>query len=206
MSPVSTRDRIMTAAMEVFAEKGLDGARMHEIAERANVNKAMIYYHYGSKIALFEMIFRETFSALLRAYENMPVSAFKSIETLVTRIVDIHVGFLAQRPKLPALLTREIHNPDPVVKKILDDLAGDFRKRIIEPVTGVLVRVSSEGRTRPVDPLHTLWNVFALNAFFFAAKPVLETFWKELFIDEDKLLEKRKETVTDLLLYGLLPR
>jgi len=59
------RDRIKQAAAEVFSERGFDGARMQEIADRAGANKAMIYYYFNSKEALFTAIFSENFTNLL---------------------------------------------------------------------------------------------------------------------------------------------
>ena len=54
-------DRILSAAMEVFAEAGFDGARIDAIAARAAVNKAMIYYHIGDKKALYGRVLHDVF-------------------------------------------------------------------------------------------------------------------------------------------------
>ena len=48
-----TTARILDAATDIFAEAGFNGALMDEIARRAGVNKAMIYYHIGAKEALY---------------------------------------------------------------------------------------------------------------------------------------------------------
>ncbi len=52
-----TKERILTAAAAEFASKGFDGARVDEIARRAGVNKALIYYYYNGKEELLEILF-----------------------------------------------------------------------------------------------------------------------------------------------------
>ena len=64
--PVDPRSRILAAAAEVFAEKGFDGAGVDEIARRAGVNKAMLYYHVGDKAALYGAVTIE-FLEIMRA-------------------------------------------------------------------------------------------------------------------------------------------
>ena len=49
MSELDSREKILKAAITVFAEKGKYGARMEEIAAKADVNKAMLYYYYSTK-------------------------------------------------------------------------------------------------------------------------------------------------------------
>ena len=53
-----TRDRILSSAAEIFSEVGFAGARVDEIAARAQVNKAAIYYHIGDKEALYHAVLR----------------------------------------------------------------------------------------------------------------------------------------------------
>ena len=65
-------ERILAAAAVEFAARGFGGARVDRIARRARVNKAMIYYHFGSKQALYRELLRSTFAQLaarLRAVE-----------------------------------------------------------------------------------------------------------------------------------------
>lgn len=50
------RERILRAAMELFAQKGYDGTRINEIAEMAEVNKALIYYYFDNKQAILDSL------------------------------------------------------------------------------------------------------------------------------------------------------
>ena len=59
--PSQTRERIVGAASAIFADKGFAGARVDEIARRAGVNKAMLYYHVGDKQALYTAVLTHNF-------------------------------------------------------------------------------------------------------------------------------------------------
>lgn len=56
---LTTEQKILEAARKIFLEKGLDGARMQDIADKAGINKAMLHYYFRSKDKLFEQIFLE---------------------------------------------------------------------------------------------------------------------------------------------------
>ena len=60
----STRDRLLDAARQEFAARGFDGAKVQRIVQRARVNKAMLYYHFPSKAALYLAILREQVRAV----------------------------------------------------------------------------------------------------------------------------------------------
>src|SRR6266498_2143680 len=57
--PAGTRRRILAAALQEFSAKGIDGARVDAIAERAGTNKRMLYYYFGSKDDLFRAVLRQ---------------------------------------------------------------------------------------------------------------------------------------------------
>lgn len=56
--PERTRERILLAAFQEFAAKGLSGARVDQIARRAKINKRMLYHYFGNKRALFHAVLR----------------------------------------------------------------------------------------------------------------------------------------------------
>src|SRR6185369_12433767 len=60
----ASRARLLTAAAAEFAARGFAGASVDRIARAARVNKAMIYYHFSSKAALYREILRDMFEAV----------------------------------------------------------------------------------------------------------------------------------------------
>lgn len=63
----ATRRRLLDAGLEEFSAKGIAGARVDAIAERAGVNKRMLYYYFGSKDGLFREILRQKLTARTEA-------------------------------------------------------------------------------------------------------------------------------------------
>ena len=59
-----TEIEILNAAKEVFQQKGMAGARMQEIADRAHINKTLLHYYFRSKQLLFEAVFKSAFKLL----------------------------------------------------------------------------------------------------------------------------------------------
>ena len=57
--PEATKAKLLAAARREFADKGIAGARVDAIAERAGVNKQLIYYYFGTKEELFREILRQ---------------------------------------------------------------------------------------------------------------------------------------------------
>ena len=52
-----TKTRILDAADAVFVRRGIDGARMQDIADNAGINKALLHYYFRSKEKLFDTVF-----------------------------------------------------------------------------------------------------------------------------------------------------
>jgi len=66
----NTEDRIVDAAKTVFINKGMDGARMQEIANEAGINKALLHYYFRTKNKLFEKVFSLVFGDVLHVVEQ----------------------------------------------------------------------------------------------------------------------------------------
>lgn len=56
---INSKQRILEAAEQIFAEVGFDGARVNDIASKAGVNKALIYYYFESKDAILDELFEK---------------------------------------------------------------------------------------------------------------------------------------------------
>jgi TetR/AcrR family transcriptional regulator len=203
----STREKIKSAATEVFIEKGYDGARMQEIADRAGANKAMIHYYFQSKENLFESILRETFEDLFGRFSRLkpPAGSF-SPEVIVPAIVRTHMRFLRDHPELPKLLVREMHTGNPVIRKVMSDILRKVKRGLFFDFSTILRVGALAGKVRKVDPRQAIWSLIGMNLFYFVARPMLEAGWPGLFKNEEKLLRDREKAVADLFLYGILPR
>ncbi len=115
VNKVNTEDRILEAAKEVFIAKGFDGARMQEIADTAEINKALLHYYFRNKDKLFEAVFEETLlqiGPMVLSFVNEPIP----LEVKIWKFVDDYIEIIRNNPKLPLFILNEIHvNPDRIL-------------------------------------------------------------------------------------------
>ena len=105
-SPVSTQDRILAAALEVFAERGFDGARMRDIAERAGANLGLLTYYFTDKEELWKAAVTHAFAELGAELSEVLPGGGDDVAAL-ERIVRRFVGFVARRPAFMQLMNDE---------------------------------------------------------------------------------------------------
>ena len=202
----TTRARIKAAAAREFIEKGLDGARMQAIAERAGANKAMIYYYFQSKESLYAAIIREAFEEMFGLFAGIGPLESISIEEAIMRLVRVHFQFFAQNPHIPVLLARELHGGREIAYDVFREVFEKVQSDLMIGFREFIIRNKKTGQVRDVDPVQTIWNIIALDLFYFITKPVLDIIWPELAGQGERLLAKREKAIVDLLLNGLLPR
>src|SRR5215831_5817845 len=102
----NTEKRILAAAKKVFLTKGMDGARMQDIADAAGINKALLHYYFRSKEKLFEKIFTEAMSGLFPKINSILESeqtVFEKIEMICGEYIDQ----IQQTPYLPMFILSE---------------------------------------------------------------------------------------------------
>ncbi len=99
-------ERILSAALEIFAESGFEGARIDEIAARAAVNKAMIYYRIGDKRALYARVLHDVFSDTATRLTQRVARAQTPVKKLKAYIRSMTATF-EQHPLLPPIMMRE---------------------------------------------------------------------------------------------------
>ena len=63
-APRDTREDVFLAAAELFSARGIDGVGVDDIARAARINKAMIYYHFEDKLALYREVVRDMLRAV----------------------------------------------------------------------------------------------------------------------------------------------
>jgi len=161
------RDRILAAAAEEFAELGFDGARVDSIAQRAQVGKAMVYYHVGDKASLYETVFSNCLDRA-RAVLDQPEPGGSDPRSRLRRFVRAVVTAASEDPGFPPLLLREVaaggaNLPAPVIERI------GF---VFEAIRKVLMDGQTEGAFRPADP-QTVHALIGGGVMFFAASAAL---------------------------------
>ncbi len=103
-----TRDRILDAAEQAFADHGLAGARVAAIAEAADANKAMLYYYFGSKDGLYTAVLERVVDSIVTMADAALVASDAPPEQRLLAFIEGYRDFLSSRPKLVRLAAHEI--------------------------------------------------------------------------------------------------
>ena len=197
-----TKHKILSAAVHVFAAKGKAGARIQEIADLAEVNKAMIYYYYASKDNLYkqviDLVVVETFKEISRlaATDTAP-------EQKVRQIIDAYVDLYVHRHDLFQLLLREVMSGETLRKSILS-YKDVLRQQPDQLPARVIQQGIDEGVFRPLDPEHTFMSLMGITIIYAIGRPIANAIMGIEDKDLELFLEERRQHVTDLLLNGLL--
>ncbi len=199
--PKRTKDKdveghILLAAKKVFQTKGMEGARMQEIADEAGINKAMLHYYFRSKQQLFEAVFKQSF-ALLAIQLNKALNEDSPLEVKIKSFTSNYISFIVQHPYLPNFIIQEVNrSPDFILK--FRELFPDIRKFKSQLESEVLAE-----KIKSVTVEQLFINIMALNIFPFLAKPLLKGF---LNLDENgfqQLMEQRKTEVAEFIINSI---
>ena len=168
--PAGSRGAILAAAIEEFAAQGFRGATVDAIARRARVNKAMIYYHFDNKRALYLEILRSVFNALLDRTGAI-VASDNSPDQKLADYIDAFGAEADAHPYLPRLMMLEVADGGRRLDgPTLQTMAGVFLN-----FKSILDEGAKVGAFRSVNPLLTYFNVVSPTVFYRAAKPVRES-------------------------------
>ncbi len=194
----SSEEKILAAARKVFMAKGLDGARMQDIADEAGINKALLHYYFRSKEKLFDQIFAEvagSFLPKIKAILESDKTLFEKIELFCAE----YIGHIMKTPYVPIFVLNEIHrNPEAFLKKVLS-------KHEL-PVALVLKQIETEtkkGILKPFNPLQLLMNTISLCVFPFVGMPMIKLITKINTKQFEALMEERKVEVPRIIIASI---
>jgi AcrR family transcriptional regulator len=145
-APGSTKARILTAAEEVFAARGFQGASTREIAARAGVNISSLHYHWESKETLYYGVFRNIYDqivALLRDTLAPLLSRQGKRDAIVELTMQQLFDFFADNPNVPKLLMRRIVENE--------EIDVGIERDILVPTWGVFSEWLTRFRRRPMS-------------------------------------------------------
>jgi len=195
----NTEEKILNAAQSVFIRKGMDGARMQEIANEAGINKALLHYYFRTKEKLFNAIFKSVFSRIFPNLMTMVVSDLP-LEEKLGIFIEKYIDMLQKNPFLPTFILKEMNrNPDFLASVIKGSGVNP------EEIIGMFEKEMDAGRIRRMDPRDLLVNMIGLSIFPIAAGPLLSI----MFFENDKkaydaFIEQRKITIKEFILNSIL--
>ncbi|MEO8522426.1 MAG: TetR/AcrR family transcriptional regulator [Acidobacteriota bacterium] len=162
-----TKARLLAAAAADFAERGFAGASVDRIARHARVNKAMIYYHFHSKTALYRDLLRDMFEAVgrrVRDTARAPLDPADKIRAFVEAIATEAEA----RPHFPPIWFREIADGG----RHLDARTTRAMTAVISTLGAIVAEGVAAGRFRPVPPLFVHAGIVGPLLLYFASGEV----------------------------------
>jgi len=163
-----SRTAIFRAAALEFAERGYEAAGTDRIAARARVNKAMLYYHFENKAALYAEVVRDMVGAVgarVRAIADGPGAAEDKLDAWISALVQE----AAARPWFPPIMLRELAARAPHFDATTFHMMND----VLAGVADVIAQGQREGTFRDVDPLLAHLSIMPPVLIFFARQRVL---------------------------------
>lgn len=198
----NTEERIISAAKTVFLEKGMAGARMQDIADRAGINKALLHYYFRSKDKLFQIIFQESIQTFLPRIRVLMVES-KDLDELIRQFVPTYMDMLRKQPYLAPFIINEINqNPTAMwaIMKGKEDKPIPFRA-----FSTLVEREIASGTIRPIDPKQLWTHLMGLCIFPFLARPMLTMLLQLDRAQFDRFLDERQEEIIQFITSSLQP-
>ena len=187
--PEKTRAAILKAALEEFSHEGVTGARTEEIARRAGVNKALLYYYFKDKETLYGEAIDFAFGQLsehMMAVLDQDLAPKEKVLLYVGTYFDFVAGHDSIRNLIQVETIRAGHG-SPHLKRVA--------KRYFLPIYTRLGSVIREGVAsgvfRPIEPLHFIPSMVALVVFYFISAPVMKTVIGFDPLSPERLAERR---------------
>lgn len=195
---LTTEQKILEAAKKIFLAKGLDGARMQDIADEAGINKAMLHYYFRSKDKLFEQIFAEVaghFLPKIMAIFESDETVFEKIETFCAE----YINQVIKTPYVPIFILNEINrHPEQFLKKVFGN-----KMPPVEKIIKQLEKEKKQGIIKKVEPLQLLLNVMSLCIFPFVARPMIQLITGMDRTQFNIMMEQRKKDVPRLIIESI---
>lgn len=194
----TTENEILKAAKEIFHLKGMDGTRMQEIADKANINKAMLHYYFKNKEVLFNAVFKSAFN-MLAPQVNTILNDESDLFTKIQNFTSSYISFVIEHPYIPNFVIQEMNrNPEFIMKlKTQENFPSlsKFKIQVEEAIENKIIK--------PISPESLFINIMSLNIFPFIGRPLLSALINVEEADYDQLLQNRKKEVASFIINSI---
>ena len=196
-NPELTKRDILIAAREEFCERGLDGARVDRIAERASANKRLLYHYFGNKEALYSAVLLDAYREIRLGEHKLNLGDLQP-EDAMRRLVEFTFDHFRDNPWFIRLLSTENILRAEYVKSIPEIT------RLHSPIVSQLRQVLTAGQKlgifrAGVDPVHLYISIAGLSYFFFSNLHTLSVIFATPLASEEAF-EARRHHVQEVIL------
>jgi TetR/AcrR family transcriptional regulator len=187
--PEESRAAILRAAVAEFAEHGIAGARTDAIARAAHVNKALLYYYFKDKDALYEAVLDHVFSGLRARVMPVLESELPPREK-VLQYLGTYFDYIAANPRFPRVVQGEwVRSGSGTMR--MQRVAREYFRPIFEKLAEVLREGIRAGEFRAVNPMDFLPSMAAVIVFYFTSAPLMKVLMKVDPLSAERIRERR---------------
>ncbi|MFO0629615.1 MAG: helix-turn-helix domain-containing protein [Polyangiales bacterium] len=197
--PESARERVLRAALEVFAERGFEATGTTEVARRAGVTQPLVHYHFASKAALWEAAVAHLFGRLTAltdgaAADLVDLDPIARLKVMLRR----YVRFSAAHPEVARFFLREGAQPGPR----LAWLVATHARPLHDALEALLGDAQTKGLLKPLslDVLQCLIIVAGSHPFTVPALALAE---HNLDVRDPAVIERYADVVVEALFHGI---
>jgi TetR/AcrR family transcriptional regulator len=198
---MTTQEKILAAAREEFAARGLDGARVDRIARAAGVNKAMIYYHFHSKERLYETVV-EQFLESVKTFLDRVLTEAADLDSLLLEVSKFYGRVFETSREMPPIMLREMAAGGDRARNLFIKMFAEVDAP--RKIRALFESEMRKGRVRKVDTPQTFVSFVGMNLFYLLFAPLANSIWE--IQDEQSFRRSRPKAVVDLFLNGVRPR
>jgi TetR/AcrR family transcriptional regulator len=200
--PVATRKKLLTAARLEFAKHGFAGARVDEIAERAAVNKQLVYHYFGDKDALYLAVLEWVYEDIREQERKLNLEGLPP-DKAIRKLIEASFDHLAANPDFIVLLNDENRGGARHVRG--STRLEAMHSPLVKSVSHILHEGVRSGIFRKgIDPVQLYISIAGLSYFFFSNTPTLSAIFNKDLSSRAQRRARRRHVV-DLVLHSLRP-
>jgi len=192
-----TREKLLAAAGQVFAERGFYKATIREICRRAGANVASVNYTFGDKLGLYTEVLRQSLRAPEVAQITAALDAAKSPEEVLRSVIRMRLLSLCgkKRPDWAFhIVMHEFAQPTPAMDRVIDEGMRAVYERVLKAVGQILGLPPEHEKTKLCNN-----SIIGQVIFYKVSQPVLSRLQPELKLTPEQL-ERIAEHITEFSL------
>ena len=201
--PEESRAAILKAAVAEFAREGVAGARTDAIARSAGVNKALLYYYFKDKEALYQAVLDEVFSGV-RAAIHYALSQQLPPRERLGAYVRAHFDYIASNALYPRIVQGEFLRAGRDASR-LQRIAKQYFRPIFSELSALLKEGADSGDFRRVNPMHFIPSMVSVIVFYFTTAPIMKVMTGFDPLSPERVAERRA-AVIDFISAALFAR
>jgi len=189
--PEESRAAILSAAVSEFGDYGIAGARTDRIARAARVNKALLYYYFKDKDALYAAVLDHVFSGMRERVLPILESDLEPREKLM-RYVGAYFDYIAANPLFPRVVQSEwmrvgMHGSPQIFR-----IAREYFAPIHYRMSQLLREGADKGQLRRLNPMDFIPSLVGIVIFYFSTATAMKALLKIDPLSKERIAERRK--------------